>query len=783
MKTTHRSPYSPFLRWLAAAVFLVLGLTRGIAQDTGSAPPQKIGAISIRFVGTANVSDQLVRANMQLRAGMDVDETLIDRDIRTLYKTGLFEFIEVKRDNLPNGTVGLIFELTPRYRVLAIRYEGAKQIKPSKLEKKVKTKINYSLDERQVKDDTEAIRKFYQKKGYYEAQVTYVIERNRDTGFCTVVFEIKEGAKVKVSDIRFTGNRHFTDRKLRDQMETKRWWMFSWLLGTGRLKDEVFQDDLDKLKDFYREEGFLDVDISFDQVRFDYPKPGHLVITIPINEGRQYHIGTITFSGNKLYPSSLLYRILHQKTGAVFAPSKLDKDTELLEDFYGRDGYLDTRVRLLRRPNIETGNIDIEYKIEESEKFHVESINIEGNVKTKSTVIVRELTLGPGEVFNTVRMKISKLRLENTRFFDDVNLSPEDTNIPGRRNLKVDVKEGRTGNLSFGAGFSTLEKATVFAEISQSNFDLFSPHTFFQGGGQKFRLRMQLGSYSSEVVLSFEEPWLFQRELALGFSVYRTSADYYSSYYQEITTGFEVYLRKRLFELVEGRVSYGIDRYSITNVSASAPAVIKASAGSTDIAKFGLQLLRDTRDKIINTTQGSRIEGDFELAGPFGGNTNYYRLEFRDAHYFPLFQTQNQVLALLTRGGVVENYGGTPDVPFFVKNFLGGPYTLRGFEYRDVGPKDPTTHEPLGGKTYGFFSAEYTVDIVSPIRFAVFYDAGFVNSGAYDFNPGNYNDNWGIGLRLFVAGSPLALDFGIPLTHDRYNNKGNQFNFSFGTRY
>jgi outer membrane protein insertion porin family len=754
------------------------------ASSTQPVPSFKVGTLTVRFVGTANVNEQVVRANMQIHEGGDVDDTIIDRDIRTLYKTGLFEFIEIKREALPNNVVNLVVEVTPKYRVLAVRYEGNKQVKSTRLTKEIQTKPNSALDERQVKEDAEKLRDYYQKAGYNQVQISYSVERNRETGFGTVVFKITEGAKVKISDIRFVGNAHLKTKTLRKQMETRKWWMFSWLTGSGRFKDDTFEDDLDKVRDYYREDGFLDVEIAPDKIRFDYPAAGKLVITIAVDEGRQYHIGEISITGNKLYPESLLKRVLRQRTGMVFTPSKIDKDVETLEDFYGRDGYLDTRAHMIRKPNLNTGNIDIEYQIAESEKFHVESIKIEGNTKTKSTVILRELTLGPGDVFNTVRMKVSKLRLDNTRFFEDVNATPESTNIPGRRNLKIAVKEGRTGNLSFGAGFSSLEKATVFAEISQSNFDLFNRRSFFQGDGQKFRLRMQLGSQSSEVVLSFEEPWLFQRALALGFELFRTSSDYNSSFYEEIHTGAEVYLRKYLFELVEGRLSYTLEQVNIKNVDTiGASPQILALAGKTLISKVGLQLLRDTRDKIISTTKGNRAELTTELAGgPFGGDVNFYRAEFRGAQFVPVFETQTQVLALLARGGVIERYGHSRDVPLYEKYYLGGPYTLRGFEYRDVGPKD-TNNDPIGGKTYGFFSAEYSVDIVSPIRFALFYDAGFVNKNAYDFNPGKYNDNWGIGLRLFVAGAPLSLDFGFPMTGDGTNKKGNQFNFSFGTRF
>jgi outer membrane protein insertion porin family len=708
---------------------------------------------------------------------------MLDRDIRSLYKTGLFEFIEIKREAVDGKSFNLVIEITPKYRVLAIRYEGNKKVKGTRLEKEIKTKPNTALDERQVKEDSEKIREYYQKSGYNQISVTYTIERDRATGFGTIIFKIKEGNKVKISDVRFVGNANVKARALKGEMETKKWWMFSWLTGSGRFKDDQFDDDLDKLRDYYRENGYLDVEISQDNVLFAYPTPEKLVLTINITEGRQYRIGEISFKGNKLFTSALLKRVARQKSGVVFVPSKLDKDVERLEDFYGKDGYLDTRVRLVRKPNVNTGNIDIEYGITESEKFNVESVVIEGNAKTKSTVIVRELVLGPGDVFSTVLMKISKLRLENTRFFEDVNVTPQETNIPGRRNMRIAVKEGRTGNLTFGAGFSSLERATIFAEVSQSNFDIFNRRSLFQGDGQKFRLRMQLGSQSSEIVLSFEEPWLFQKQLALGFSIFRTSSDYNSSYYSQIETGGEIYLRKRLFELVEGKLSYTYQIIDIQDVSSSASSYISSLSGRNTVSKLGFQLLRDTRDKIINTTSGNRVEINTDLAGgPLGGTDNFYRFEFRGSQFFPIFETQAQVLALIARAGVIQNFGDSKQLQYYNSFYLGGPYTLRGFENREVGPRDEFG-EPIGGKSYGFFSAEYSIDIVSPIRFALFYDGGFVNKGAYDFNPLSYNDNFGFGLRLFVAGAPLSLDFGIPITGTKENKKGNQFNFSFGTRF
>jgi len=740
-----------------------------------------IGTVAVKFLGTANVSEEVVRANMQIREGTVLEDAMIDRDIRALYRTGLFEFIEVKREAVDSTTFNLLVEVTPKFRVMAVRFQGNNRVKVSRLEKEVKIRPNTALDERQIKEDSEKIREYYQKAGYNQVSINYTIERDRSTGFGTVIFNIREGNRVKIQAIRFEGNDSIKTRKLRKEMETRKWWIFSWLTGKGRFKDDIFGEDLEKLRDYYREEGFLDIEIAQEDITFDYPSAAKLVVTVRLHEGRQYRIGDVEVSGSKIYEANLLKRVVRQRSGMIFTPTKLDKDVERLEDFYGTSGYLDTRVRLIRKPNINTGNIDIEYQVNESEKFNVESIAIEGNTKTKSIVILRELVLGPGDVFDTVRMKISKLRLDNTRFFDDVQLSPQETNIPGRRNLRVAVREARTGNLTFGAGFSSVESATIFAELSQGNFDMFNRRSFFQGDGQKFRLRLQLGSRSSEAVLSFEEPWLFERQLAVGFSLYRSSSDYNSEFYTQISTGGEVYLRKRLFELVDGRLSYTYEYIEIADVAPAAADFV--TQGKNTISRTGFQLVRDTRDKIISTTTGNRVEFNAELAGGFlGGDVDYYKLEFRGAQYYPVFELQNQVLSVIARAGVIERYGDSVEVPYYNRYYLGGPNTLRGFEFNDVGSRDANGFL-LGGKSYGMLSLEYSMDVVSPIRIAAFYDAGFINSDAYDFNPSALHDDVGIGVQLFVAGAPLRLDYAIPLTGDAAAVKGGQFNFSFGTRF
>ena len=775
----------PLLCLLLATPGVFAQAPAGPAPDgTQAAQPEGpvIRNIQVKVTGSASITEEIVRANMSLREGAPYDVTLIDRDIRSLYRTQLFERIEVQRVPVDANQIDLIFSVWPKMRIGAVRFEGNDKISTRRLEEETLSQKTGILDERLVKDDADKILEHYRKSGFSQARVDYTIDRDPVSGFGSVVFKIDEGNKVRIARIEFVGNEQMKSSALRKKMETRRHWMFSWLTGSGKFRDQKFEEDLEKLRDFYRDEGFLDIEIDASKVTFSYPSEKKMLITIPVHEGKQYRIGEIEVTGSKLFPSELLRRVARVDTGSVFSPTKLDEETKRLEDFYGQFGYLETRVRLIRRPNVSTGAIDLEFAITESERYTVESVNIEGNTKTKSIVVLREVLLAPGDVFDSVRMETTKARLENTRFFEDINVTPESTNIPNRKNLKITFKEGRTGNLTFGAGFSSLEKAVFFVELTQSNFDLFNRRSFFQGDGQKFRLKAQIGSYSSDVILAFEEPWLFERQLALGFEVYRTTANYQSSYWDETRLGFEVYLRKRLIELIEGRFSYRWENIDITDVT-SGSGLSESLYGVGSTSKVGLSLLRDTRNNLITTTRGSRIEGVSEFAGgPLGGDNNYYRLEGRLAQYIPVFQFQNQTLEIVANLGTIQEFGDSDDVPFYDKYYLGGPNNMRGFEYREVGPKNAFGY-PVGGKSMGFLSLEYSIDIVHPVRWVFFYDAGFVNPGSFDFNTSRMNDNWGFGLRFFLMGSPLRLDYALPLTSDRLNDEGNQFNFSFGTKF
>jgi outer membrane protein insertion porin family len=779
--------FSHSLRWIL--FFLcVVNASLLSAQDDALVQPV-VGQIEIEFKDIKNISEEAIRARIQIRVGMEYNQSLIDRSIRSLYNTGFLDFIEVKTEVLPDGKSKLIFLVQAKYRIKDIYFEGNRRLKQTRLQEEIISRENGVLDERRINDDSDKLLEYYQSKGFSQVSVDYEITKDSKTGYGDVVFRIDEGQKLKIAYVKFTNNKAISDRKLKKTLDTKNFSFVNSFFGKGRFKDEILQEDIDKLLALYKQKGYLDVDISDASVTLDYPSSNTIGVTIDINEGRQYRVGNVTFDGNTLYSDVELMRPLKLQPGDVFSPSLLDEDRNKVSNAFGQIGYLDTSVRAERRPNLVTGDIDIHYNIRESEEILVESINIEGNTKTKSVVILREISLSPGDVFDRVRMKSSESRLINTQYFENVSVTPEKTNIPGRRNMKISLKEGRTGNLTFGAGFSSLKKGLFSAEVSQGNFDLFNFRSFFQGDGQKMRLFAEIGSNSEEYGITFVEPWLFDQRLAFEVDLFRIETDFVSVSFNELRTGLRTSLRKRLFNNIDGRLTYSYEIVDIFDVSPFASPIIRGEEGKRSVSKIELDLIRDFRDRIIYSRRGNRVELKTSFAG-LGGDTDYFKIEGRGSQYFPTHDYLDQTLSIFARAGSVFDRGSN-GVPFFDRFFLGGPDDIRGFEFRQVGPKDIqrgpsgaiTSIDNIGGNSFGFFTVEYTFKLSEGMRFAVFYDLGFVNPDEGDFSFSRYNSSWGFGIRVQVLGAPMRLDFGIPITTDEFNDEGNQFHFTFGPRF
>ena len=761
-----------------------------------------INRIITEFDGFRSTSDQYVMGNVQLRPGMNYNPALLDQSIRALYSTGYFELVEARVDKAQNQTIDVVFELVSKFTIERISFLGNDKYNDSRLASKAELEAGKSLDEYLVSVGGDNIAAYYVEKGFPDVEVDYRIQRDEQTGYAVVIYDIVEGGKVRIDEILFEGNKAFSNKKLLKQLETSEHGWLSWLSGSGKFDEKIFKEDLTTLLKFYRDSGFLDCEINEEKVSIDFIEADEIVITIPLVEGQLYYLGDFSIENATIYTANELLGEVGMEKGDPFSPQDVDDAAIAIRDYYTSSGYLDSRVRAERVPNMETRQIDIVFRVRESEKFYVESINVEGNTKSKSRVIIRELALSPGDIFDLRRMDVSERRLKNTNFFEDVRLNPESTNIPGRKDLGITVREGRTGSFTFGAGFGSVQSAVIYFEVSQGNFDLFNWRSGFQGDGQKFRFRASVGTTSNQVLIAFEEPWLFEQRLAFGVEIYRTESDFNSADYNELRTGFELYLRRRLFELVEARLSYRMELVEIFDVDRN-PSVVgdiradgsvandgvadvfQRAEGEDLVSKVGLTFLRDNRETLIFTRKGSRSSLELEYAG-IGGDINYYKMEGRTAQFIPTFDTYDQSLSIIARAGSVSPFGQSDIVPFYDRFYLGGPETLRGFDHREVGPRDDDQTAPdeaVGGNSYGFVSFEYVFRVAEPLGLVVFYDWGFVNENDFDFSMSEYADNWGVGARIMLMGSPLKLDLGIPITSPEGAGGGTQFNFSFGTRF
>lgn len=803
----------------------------------------KINQVDIQYIGPATVSEQFIRSHIQLKPGDAYLPPATENDIHSLYGTGQFYNIRVAVAQAGNGGVNLTYIVQVKPRLMDIKITGNKKMRTSKIRKKITSKIGQPLDEQKLFTDSQAITDLYEKKGFPGTVVRYVPDIDEAAGTGTATFEITEGQKMKITRIEFIGAAAFSQWKLHHQIKTRQRWMFSWLTGSDLFKPDQFEDDKDALSDFYRSRGYLDFEIKDVRFEHPTPntmtiriyvyegrqyKVGSVTVTgttlMPLdaitpafNPGPMPKPKTSPAYANWYRARKLNYDF-KMKTGGVFTPDGLQTNITAIEDFYGSMGYIDVRrgsgLNVQQIPNVDTGTMDLAFGVQEGRKTYVEKIDIRGNVTTKDKVIRRELAISPGDVFDMVRVKLSQERLEGLDYFENVEMRPQPTEPPiaGRQDLIVNVQEKHTGNFTVGAGYSSVEGLVAYAELSQGNFDLFKP-PYFTGAGQKLRLRVQLGFKDQEYDLDFVEPWFLNRKLALGVNLYRDffRFDSPNDVFNEARTGFRTSLTRNLLgsDFLTGTVFYNLEDVGIflnpgwhgykntlpTATPPNVPNAILQQTGDHLFNRFGGTLSYDTRNSAIGLPNGGQLtELDPELS--VGDQTTFYKVELKTAWFFPGLTyffpwMSGHVIEVDGRIGTANSISG-PDVPFYDRYFLGGAYDLRGFKYRNVAPRESNPsvagsvfNEPVGGDSFYFGSIEYSLPIFERpgsfgIRLATFYDVGSVGTGPWTFS-GNFNDDWGLGIRLNIPRlGPLRLDYGIPITHDKYNGRSGQFQFSAG---
>jgi len=789
------------MRWLRWSLLALLAVAVSSSLCWAQESEETVREIEIRFDGPETVNRSVVLANIQTAVGKPRSRDEIERDVRSLIDTGYFSDVRVLEEPVVNG-LRIVFQVQGKATIKEIIIEGQKRFKEERLRRECSQKVGDTIDERKAHDDARKMEELYQKAGYPDVKVTYEVSVDKDTSKAILRFTVHEGERVYIRLIQFTGNKAYPQDRLRKLFKTRRHWWGSWLAGTGVLKDEDFKEDLDKLRDFYHGSGYIDMDIRGS--RIDRVGPKWIIIRIDLFEGVQYKVGTVAIDGNKLFPTTELEKHLKMTSGKTFTPTAMVADQKALADYYGARGYLDTDVRPIRAPNVDTGRIDLTYAVREGELTYIERIDIRGNTKTKDKVIRRELAVRPGEIYDTVRVERSEERLKNLGYFSKVEAVPEPTDVPNRKDLVLNLEEQRTGSVNFGAGFSSIDSLIGFVELTQGNFDLFNWPSF-TGGGEKLRLRLQVGLKRSDEILSFVEPWFLDQKLQLKFELFHNDLNYLSSEYDEERTGASLGVEKALTEFLRGSIEYMIQDIYL-KVDRSASPELQSQDGSKLQSSVAGTVTYDRRDSVFLTTRGSRTELRAEVAGgPLGGDVSLYDLSAQSSVYFPFFEKQvlqllgavkvvdafgasrsaatNVVETVINRNGTIESVLRPIDpVPIFDRYFLGGANTLRGFAFRNVSPRD-TNNQPVGGNTSMNATAEYSYPIIERVRGAFFFDIGNVYRDAYDFGFSDLKSDAGIGVRLNLPIGPLRLDYGYPIMTDQQSGRTGKIQFSVGYQF
>ena len=738
---------------------------------------KKITQVEIRYRGKPTVDEAALRNTMSTRAGQIYSIDRLDADIKNLYESGKVDDVRWLAEPAGDG-VKLIAEVSTRPALDSVGFAGNTVFSDKKLAKESKLTSGGALSDEQILTARRNIEAYYQGYGYPDVSVTHRMQPV-DGGGASLIFLIDEGIKNEVRNIKFQGNANITAKDLEKVMKTKEKGILSPITKSGRIQGNQLEEDLEEILDYYRNKGFLRV--SSPGIQRIPTGDGKLDLVIPINEGIRYKVAGVGFGKMTVFTPEELYPALTLVGGDAYSAKKMRADIDMIRSYYGSRGYADATVV----PDIDNASgdtVQITYRITEGSRFRVGRVSIGGNTKSQDKVIRREVPLKPGDWFNSVDVEKTRTRLRNLNYFNDAQV----TAVPGSggyRDLNIMVDEKKTGTLSFGVGFSAIDSLVGYVTMEQTNFDLFNPW-HFTGGGQRFTASVRAGAQRRDLTISLVEPWFLDKQLALGGELFYRNALFFSDYFNQSNAGASIFLRKPLGENAFVRTEYRLETIGIDpdddGITGTDDDYFAALDGDYLRSSVGLNYVFDNRDSNQTPREGHKIDAGVNYAG-IGGDVNTITFTATAQKYWNL--KWDTILSVNGEVGLVDSLDDE-EVPIFDRQFLGGARTLRGFEFRDVGPRDAASAETIGGNSMAWASVEYTVPLFEQVRGAVFYDAGFVNAESWDISPSDLYTDAGLGLRLNLPFGPLAFDYAFPLqVPDPVADKGGQFQFYLDYRF
>jgi outer membrane protein insertion porin family len=631
------------------------------------------------------------------------------------------------------------------------------------------------------------IQKHYEDKGFYLAKVQFDVKQIKPDEV-ELVYRVNDYDKVQIKRITFLNNRHFSDEQLKNVFgETKEGGLLSFMSGSGNFKESAFKMDLQRLTYWYLEHGYVKFKNENPVVTVS-PDKRWLYITIYVDEGEQYKVGPVDFSGDLLFPKTELSNELTLNTDMTFSISKRNADIQRLTEKYQDLGYAFTNVVPKMNVHDDTKTVDMDYGFEKGNLVYFGEINVVGNSKTHDKVIRRELKINEGELYSGTKLRESRENVERLGYFAPGEVifntvSPKDKSDV--LNVEISVKERSTGTITLGAGAGSVQGFFFTAQVAEINL---------MGRGQSLSLSTQLaaGRDSKSFNLGFTDPYAFDTKWSTGFDLYYVTFPIPSKYTTR-KLGFDVRLGHPVYDYTNAYITYKNEGVQPLLDGSQAdgldPADIDADSGV--LSSVVWQIVRDKRNNRFETSAGDYQSASFETAG-LGGDKKFLKLILNARYYKKLIGD----LVFRTSGeyGHLMEVSGKP-VPPSERFFLGGPNNLKGFQAFTVGPARmrPVTNvtngvsttsyirEPTGGlvEMLALFELEYPLIRDAGIKAVVFYDAGNAFARFPQGDEFKIRTDAGFGIRWFSPIGPLRFEIGFPFRRTQYEDES-VFQFFIG---
>ena len=724
----------------------------------------------VRIEGTQRVEPDTVRSYMQVQPGDPFDSDRIDKSLKSLFATGLFADVILRRDG-----DALIVRVVENPIINRIAFEGNHKLSDETLNQEIQLKPRTVYTRTKVQSDVKRILDLYRRNSRFAATVEPKIiplEQNR----VDLVYEIAEGESTGIRSINFVGNHQFNASRLREVIQTKesRWYRF---FGTDDNYDpDRLTYDRELLRKFYLSEGYADFHVVSAVAELTPERDG-FIVTFSVEEGERYRFGKIDLTtAIKEVPAEDLKPLIPIREGDWYDADLVDKTISTISDALGNRGYAFVDIQPKVKRNADTHTIDLTFEVKEGPRVYVERIDITGNVRTLDRVIRREFRLLEGDAFNTSRLQRSEQRIKNLGFFKKVDITNNPGSAPDKTVIGVNVEEQSTGEFSVGVGFSTTDG--VLGDISIRERNLL-------GTGQDLRIGTTIAQRTDQVDLSFTEPYFLERNLAAGFDIFAIKQDnQLIAQFNQTTFGGSLRVGYQITEPLRQTFKYTIRKDTIDNIQTTASRFIKEEAGSRNTSAIGQVLLYDKRDNRLDPTAGYFAQLGTDLAG-LGGDVRYFRATLSGGYFYSV--APDYVLSFSGEGGYIHGLG---DIVRIEDRFFVGGDNLRGFKTGGIGPRDLATNDALGGNMYytGTVSLAFPLGLPQELGLAgrVFTDFGSLfgndEQGSTIADTHFLRVSTGTGVSWKSPLGPIRLDVAVPVRRESFD-KQQFFRVSFGTRF